>query len=71
MGYVVEWKTKTVKINGAVSVVQCIKADSMDEAKEIVKNIRENESFIDVSQGIIENHIDYINAYPLGNSFEI
>ena len=71
MGYVVEWKTKTVKINGAVSDVQCVKADSLDEAKEIVKNIRENESFIDVSQGIIENHIDYINAYPLGNSFEI
>lgn len=71
MGYVVEWKTTMVKINGSVSDVQCVKADSLDEAKEIAKNIRENESFIDVSQGIIENHIDYINAYPLGNSFEI
>ena len=71
MGYVVEWKTTTVKINGSLSDVQCVKADSLDEAKEIAKNIRENESFIDVSQGIIENHVDYMHAYPLGNSFQI
>ena len=71
MGYVVEWKTKTVKINGAVSDVQCIKADSMDEAKEIAKNIRENESFIDVSQRIIQNCVDYIKVYPLSTSFDI
>ena len=41
--FMVEWKTTTVKINGSLSDVQCVKADSMDEAKEIVKNIRENE----------------------------
>ncbi|MPM79803.1 hypothetical protein SDC9_126845 [bioreactor metagenome] len=71
MAYVVEWKTTLVKINGSVSDVQCVKANSMDDVKEIAKNIRENESFIDVSQGIIENHVDYIHAYPLDNSFEI
>ena len=71
MGYVVEWKTTTVKINGTVSDVQCVKADSLHSAKEIARNIKDNECFIDVSQGIIDNHVDYIHAYPLGNSFEI
>lgn len=71
MAYVVEWKTTSVKINGTISDVQYLKADSMDEAKGIAASIRENENFIDVSQGIIDNHVDYIHAYPLGNSFEI
>ena len=71
MGYVVEWKTTTVKINTSVSDVQCVKANSMDEAKKIAENILEDASFIDVSQGIIDNHVCYIRAYPLGNSFEI
>lgn len=71
MGYMVEWKTTSVKINGTVSYVQYLKADSMDAAKDIAASIRKNESFIDVSQGIIENHVDYIHAYPLGKSFEI
>ena len=71
MGYMVEWKTTTVKINTSVSDVQCVKADSLHAAKEIAKNIREDSSYIDVSQGIIENHVVYIHAYPLGNSFEI
>lgn len=71
MAYVVEWKTTSVKINGTVSDVQYLKVDSMDAAKDIAASIRENESFTDVSQGIIDNHVAYIHAYPLTNSFEI
>ena len=69
--YLVEWKTTTRYLTGSESTVQCIRVNSMEEAREVATNIREEMQYIDVSLGIIWNQVDYINAYPLNTPVEI
>lgn len=69
--YLVQWKVTTRFLTGSKSRVQFVKVGSAKEAREVAKNIREDAEYIDVSQGIFYNSIDYIKVYSLVDPVEL
>lgn len=67
----VEWKLVTRYIASSETDIQFVKVSSMEEAKEVATNIRDDASYIDVSQGIIHNSIEYIRVYKLDTPVEL